>query len=205
MPRFKRPYQEGLHYAAKNVKMCQLGSGASWKAGMVLVKTSESDDNSTQWYGSTTDRVEQIIPRADKVLNTNVATYGLTISGSSHDYKILGISTTDAPLTFLQTGSPTDITQWFSGSSAFENMYIFGYVTDEPVWMPYSGTLPTAGQYVTLSSGTSGYVSKLSDPYDKIVIGKVIRVSSGSEGPQVWSAEGTVGKVLVDPTYKRGW
>jgi len=205
MPNFRMPYQEGLHYKPKNVKMCQLGSGASWKAGMVLVKTDESDDSSTQWYGSATSRVEQIIPRANKAAATDVATYGTTISGSSHDYGILGISTTDAPLTFLQTGSPTDITQWFSGSADFENMYIFGYVTDEPVWMPYSGTLPTAGKFVTLSSGTDGYVEYLSDPYNRIVIGKVIRVSSGSEGPQVWTTEGTVGKVLVDPTYKRGW
>ena len=205
MPNFKNPYQEGLHYAPKNVKMCLLGSGASWKAGMVLVKTSESDDNSTQWYGSTTDRVEQIYPRANKMAASDVATYGITISGSSNDYDILGISTADAPLTFLQTGSPTDISKWFQNSSVFENMYIFGYVTDEPMWMPYSGTAPSIGDYVTPSSGSDGYVDALSDPYDKIVIGKVIRVSSGSEGPQVWTDEGTVPKCLVDPTYKRGW
>lgn len=205
MPNFRNPYQEGLHYKPKNVKMCQLGSGASWKAGMVLVKTTETADNSTQWYGSKSGKTEQIIPRANKILASAVASGGIIASGTSQTYDILGISTTDAPLTFLQTGTPTDMSNWFQNSSVFENMYIFGYVTDEPIWMPYSGTAPSAGDYVTLSSGSDGYVDAVTDPYRKIIIGKVIRVSSGSEGPQVWTDEGVVPKCLVDPTYKRGW
>ena len=156
MPSFKGPFQEGLHYKPKNVLMCQLGSGASWKAGMVLVKTSETDSNSSQWYGSASGKVEQIIPRANKMAASDVASYGITTSGSMNDYEILGISTTDAPLTFLQTGSPTDISNWFQNSDAFENMYIFGYVTNEQVWMPYSGTAPSIGDYVTISSGSDG-------------------------------------------------
>ena len=205
MPRFRTGFHSGLLYAPKNVKMCSLASGASWGSGYMLCQSTDTHDDSTQYYGSTTGRVEQDVPRATKVLATDVATYGIVTSGASHDFKLLGAATKDAPTSYLQTASPVELDQWFQNTSVFENLLRFGYVNQEPIWMPYSGTNPVVGDWVTLSSGSDGYVEVVADPYDKIIVGKVILVASGSEGPQVWTDTGIVEKCAVDLAYRRGW
>jgi len=202
MPKFKKDYRSGLHYAPKNVKMCQLASGASWICGSILVKAA-GQDNSTQWYS---DGTVQIYPRAKVLSAADVAVSGVMASGAN--YNILGIATTDAPLNFMQTGNPVEIDNWFQNTDVFENLYIFGYVNDEMIWMPYSGATPNVGDWAIPSSGSDGYVEALSqstNPDGYIIIGKIIQVSSGSEGPQVWTGSGPTPKCLVDPTYKRGW
>lgn len=204
MPRFKTSHFSGLNYAPKNVKMCFLASGASWIAGSVLVKAA-GDQSSTQWYASATNKSVQIYPNAKALAASDVATSGVAASGAN--YGILGFATTDAPISFLQTASPTDITNWFQNSSAFENMYVFGYTNQEPIWVPISGTNPSVGDWLIPSSGTDGYAATLAasnNPDGYVILGKVLQVASGSEGEQVWTSS-AVPKALCDPAYKNGW
>jgi len=201
MPNFRTSYKDGLEYAPMEIKMCQLASGASWISGNILVKAA-GQDTSTQYYADG----EVIIPRAKVLSASDVATSGVMASGAN--YGIIGIAATNAPISFLQTGNPVDITQTFQTSSAHENLEVYGYTTIDPIWMPYSGTAPNVGDWVIPSSGSDGYVEALSastNPYGYIIIGKVLRVASGSEGPQVWTADGAVPKCLVDLSFKQGW
>jgi len=216
MPKFRKPYRGGTYYVPKNAKMCALASGASWKAGCVIKITGTNP--STQYYGSETNEITMV--QADVVSASDVAasgvalfsavTNGQVLSGSGVDYKILGVALYDAPTNFLVWGSAYDITQSFSGSSDFENLNVYPYVTNEMVWMPYSGTAPSVGDYVTLSSGTDGYVEKCgakgssTDPAVSIVIGKVVGLSSGSIGPQ-HMVDSNIPMCLVDLSFRRGW
>jgi len=217
MPRFRKPFRGGLFYAPKNTKMCAVTSGSSgWKAGCVLKVV--GNNASTQFYGAGTNEV--VVIEADIISASDVAasgvalwdtvTSGQVLSGSGVDYKIIGVAVQDAPTQFLVWGSAHDITQTFSGSTAFENLNIYGYVTDGTIWMPYSGTAPSVGDYVTLSSGTDGYVEKCgakgssTDPATSIIIGKVVGLSSGSIGPQ-HMVDSNIPVCLVDLSFKRGW
>ena len=163
---------------------------------------------STQYYGGQTGYNEIAIVDANIVDSSHVAASGVVMSGASPpDYQIIGIAIQDAPLDLLTWGTTYDNTVDFQTSSDFENLQIYGYVTDEPVWVCYSGTAPTIGEYVTLSSGTDGYVEALAsaDFYHRIVIGKVMGIASGSTGGPQHLVDSTVPVVLVDPSFKRGW
>jgi len=201
MPSYRKPYRGGLRFAPKNVKMAAVASGSTnWGAGTVIKKV--GTNASTQYYGGQSGYDEVLMPSADIVSASDVATSGVAVSGST--YNILGVATRKALPNFLVWGNALNITETFSGSSAFENLNIGTYVTDETIWVCYSGTAPTVGGWVTLSSGTDGYVEAVSDPYDKIIIGQVLGISSGSVGPD-HMGDSNIPVVLVDLTKKRGW
>jgi len=207
MPKFKYPYRGGLYYAPKNVKMAAVASGSTnWGAGTVIVQTGQV--NSTQYYGS--DYGEALMPEADILSAADVAASGVILGSGATDYKILGVATRKAIPQFNVWGNALNIYDSWSGSSTLENQNIGTYVTNEVIWVCYSGTAPTVGGYVTLSSGTDGYVEACgavgsdTGPDRALVIGQVIGISSGSLGPDL-IGDSNIPVVLVDLSKKRGW
>lgn len=203
MGKYRKPYRGGLRYAPKNVKMAAVHTGyANWGAGTVIRRI--GSNSSTQFYGGQTGYDEVMMPTAAIVSADDVATSGTVTESGSVDYGILGIATRQALIDFNTWGNSLNLTETFSGSSDFENLNIGTYVTDEPIWVCYSGTAPTVGGYVTLSNGTDGYVAAASEPWANIIVGKVLGISSGSIGPDLMYNT-NIPVVLVDPTFRRGW
>jgi len=209
MPNFRKPFRGGLRFAPKNVKMVAVASGSTnWDAGTIVVQTGEVP--STQYYGGQSGYDERLMPEGDILSAADVASSGVLLGSGATDYKILGIATRKAIPQWNVWGSSLNIYDSQSGTTTLENQYIGTYVTDEPIWVCYSGTAPTMGGYVTLSSGTDGYVEacgavgSATGPDRAYVIGQVIGISSGSLGPNLTS-DTNIPVVLVDLSKKRGW
>lgn len=120
-----------------------------------------------------------IVPVVEVISAQDVKNSG-TESGTL--YRPIGIALGDAPIqaTYqqLQMGKPladpTNVTQYtIDTDTDVRRMAIITPNDAVQVWLPYSGSAPSAGDYLTLSSGVDGCVQVSSDVVNDFTVGIV--------------------------------
>jgi len=119
-----------------------------------------------------------VVPIVQAVQSSQVGASG-SYSGSR--YGVVGVALGDAPIqaTYqqLQMGKPlanaTNVTQYtITTDTDVRRMALITPNDAVQLWLPLSGTAPTAGQYLTLSSGVDGAVEVTTTPETDFTIGQ---------------------------------
>ena len=126
-----------------------------------------------------------VVPIVEPIRASDVAASGTraVASDGSIQHKPIGVALADAPLQSqylqLQFGKPlqqpTDVTMY--ASSTHTDVRRFSIITPKDsvqVWLPYSGGVPTGGEFLTLSSGVDGAVSISTAPDKDFIVGQVM-------------------------------
>lgn len=123
-----------------------------------------------------------VVPIVQPVSATLVAASGVAVASGANLYPIFGVAAGDAPVqsTYqqLKVGKPledpTDVTMYQNTyDTDVRRMAIITENDAVQMWLPYSGSAPSAGDYLTLSSGVDGAVSVTADPITNLTVGIV--------------------------------
>lgn len=152
----------------------------------------------------------KVVPKLKALLAANVGASG-TASGTT--YKVIGVALGDAPIQSqyqqLQAGkplaAPTNVTQYEILTDT--DVRRFAYITPNDnvqVWLPFSGSAPSAGDYLTLGSGVDGSVSVSSTPHEDFTIGNVLGYQQAANFSGV-TVPNIDAYVLTNLQFKYGW
>lgn len=152
----------------------------------------------------------KVVPKLKAILSANVGASG-TASGTA--YKVIGVALGNAPIQSqyqqLQVGKPLadayNVTQYEILTDTDVRRFAFATPNDAiQVWLPFSGSAPSAGDYLTLSSGVDGAVSVSSTPHEDFTVGNVLgyQQASNFSGVTVPNIDAYVLTIL---DFKYGW
>jgi hypothetical protein len=151
-------------------------------SGQLLKFTAASGVNLGGDYPPT---ISNEVPTLAAISSADVEASGVVnIQNGGIDYNIAGVAFGQAPLqaTYqqLQMGRPladaTDVTQYLP-TTTDTDVRRFAYIVESDdceLWLPFSGTQPEIGTWLTLSSGVDGCVSPAATTSGTILIGRVI-------------------------------
>jgi len=142
-------------------------------AGQLLTAKAFGSLTGADWNASTNN----VVPVVKPIANADVQASGVT---SGTIYKVIGVALADGPVqdTYqqLQYGKPladpTNVTQYQIPTDT--DVRRIAYIKpgeDVQLWLPYSGAAPVAGDYLTLSAGADGVVTKTATPETDFTIG----------------------------------
>ena len=152
----------------------------------------------------------KVVPKVTPVSSADVKASG-TASGTQ--YGVMGVALGNAPIQAqyqqLQAGKPLadayNVTQYEILTDT--DVRRMAFVSNKDVvqmWLPYSGSAPSAGDYLTLSSGVDGAVQVSADPHTDFTVGMVMgyQQASNFSGTTVPNIDAYVLTIL---DFKYGW
>jgi hypothetical protein len=134
-------------------------------------------------YNASTNKV---VPIVKPIQKADVTASGV-LSGTI--YNPIGVALGDAPIqdTYqqLQVGKPladpTNATQYqITTDTDVRRMAFVKNGEDVQLWLPFSGSAPSGGDYLTLATGVDGAVSVTSTPETDFTVGQVLGYSADS-------------------------
>ena len=137
-------------------------------------------------YSVNSSSSNKVVPKLKAVSASDVGASG-TASGTQ--YGVVGIALGDAPIQAqyqqLQAGKPlsdpTNVTQYEILTDT--DVRRFAFITENDavqMWLPFSGSAPSAGDYLTLSSGVDGAVQVSATPHEDLTVGVVMGYQQAS-------------------------
>lgn len=161
-------------------------------------------------YSINSSSANKVVPKLTPVTSAEVGASG-TASGTQ--YKVIGVALGNAPIQSqyqqLQAGKPLadaiNVTQYELLTDT--DVRRFAWVSNKDtvqMWLPFSGSAPSAGDYLTLSSGVDGAVSVSATPHEDFTVGMVLgyQQASNFSGVTVPLIDAYVLTVL---DFKYGW
>jgi hypothetical protein len=157
-------------------------------------------------YNASTNKV---VPIVKPIQKADVTASGV-LSGTI--YNPIGVALGDAPIqdTYqqLQVGKPladpTNATQYqITTDTDVRRMAFVKNGEDVQLWLPFSGSAPSGGDYLTLSTGVDGAVSVTSTPETDFTVGQVLGYSADSNFSGV-TVPGISAYVLTFLEFKYG-
>lgn len=128
----------------------------------------------------------QVVPKVKPISSADVKASG-TSSGTL--YRPIGVALGDAPIqaTYqqLQMGKPladpyNPTLYTIPTDTDVRRMAIITENDAVQIWLPFSGSAPSAGDYLTFSSGVDGAVQVASDPFAETTVGQVMGYKTDS-------------------------
>ena len=152
----------------------------------------------------------KVVPKLTAVSSSDVGASG-TSSGTQ--YGVIGVAIGDAPIQAqyqqLQAGkplaNPTNVTQYETLTDTDVRRFSFATPNDAiQLWLPFSGSAPSAGDFLTLSSGVDGAVQVSASPFTDFTVGQVLgyQQASNFSGTTVPNIDAYV---LTNLNFKYGW
>ena len=161
-------------------------------------------------YSVNGSSANKVVPKLKAIPSADVGASG-TQSGTT--YGCVGVAIGNAPIQSqyqqLQAGKPladpTNVTQYELLTDTDVRRFAFATPNDAiQVWLPFSGSAPSAGDYLALSSGVDGAVSVSATPHEDFTVGLVMgyQQAANFSGTTVPLIDAYVLTIL---DFKYGW
>lgn len=161
-------------------------------------------------YSVNASAFNKVVPIMKAISASEVGASG-TQSGTQ--YGVVGVAIGDAPIQSqyqqLAVGkplaAPTNVTQYEILTDTDVRRFAFATPNDAiQLWLPYSGSTPSAGDYLALSSGVDGAVQVSANPFVDFTVGQIMgyQQAANFSGTTVPLIDAYVLTIL---TFKYGW
>lgn len=156
-------------------------------SGQLLQVTGWGINSGADYTPTGSGSYNNVVPKLKAVSAADVAVSGIA---SGTIYKIVGVALGNAPLQDqyqqLQAGKPLadpyNATLYAIPTDTDVRRFAWISVNDAvQVWLPYSGAVPSPGDFLTLSSGVDGAVSVTSTPDTVFTVGNVLGYKKSSQ------------------------
>jgi hypothetical protein len=157
-------------------------------------------------YNASTNKV---VPIVKPIQAADVTASGVT---SGTIYNPIGVALGDAPIqdTYqqLQVGkplaNPTNATQYqITTDTDVRRMAFVKEGEDVQLWLPFEGSAPSGGDYLTLSASVNGAVTTTATPHTDFTVGQVLGYATDSNFNGV-TVSGISAYVLTFLEFKYG-